>query len=245
MLFIAAIALILAVGIIALTLKRGSDDLPQPTDDITTLPSGVWPSDEIRQEKINQTDKGHQITAIYPIAQSSAITAYFRTFVEDSITQFKEDTAWTEGMDNAESQDTALDIAYERQKTATVDNYVFHSNSYAGGAHGLQSTKTFAFTEEGKPVGITELFTNGKDGLKTVAPYVQKELLKFDYTEREWVEEGAKADEINYQNFIVTESGITFIFDPYQVAYYAAGEQRITVPVSLFKSIANKEVFPQ
>ena len=244
MLIIAIIALLGAIGIIAVMLKRGPTDVV-PVDDSTTLPEGTWPSDEISQEKIDQTDKGYQIIATYPVAQSTAVSAYFRTFVEDSITQFKEDTAWNNETEEVESEYLMLDISYERIKTAHVDNYIFHIDSFTGGVHGLQATKTFAFSQEGKPLGIAELFTNGKDGLKTIAPYVQKELMKLDFAEKSWVEEGAAPDEVNYQNFTIDEKGITFIFDPYQVAYYAAGGQKVTVPVSVFKSIANKEVFPQ
>lgn len=239
----AIIALLLAVGIIALNLKRGPTEIV-PTDNVATTASDAWPSEELSQEKIDQTNKGYQINAVYPITQSAAVSAYFRTFVDNTITQFKEDTAWTTtDPDSAQAENLALDITYLRSKNGAVDNYVFHVASYTGGAHGLHATKTFSFSAEGKPLIIAELFTNGNDGLKTIAPYVQKELLKFDYTEKTWVTEGAAPDELNYQNFIVEPTGITFIFDPYQVAYYAAGEQRITVPLSVFKSIANKDIF--
>jgi len=244
MLIVAILVLLVAVGIIAVMLKRGSTTVV-PVDDIATLPEGVWPSDELRKEVIDQDTGGYTITATYPIAQSSAVSAYFRTFVDDAITAFKEDTAWSTEIQNEESENLALDIGYDRIKSSVIDNYVFHISSYTGGAHGLQATKTFSFSTKGQPLGIAELFTNGVDGLKTIAPYVQKELLKLDYTEKSWVEEGAAPTEINYQNFIVDEKGLTVIFDPYQVAYYAAGEQRVTVPLSVFSKIANKEVFIQ
>ncbi|MBY0328473.1 RsiV family protein, partial [Patescibacteria group bacterium] len=214
MLIVAILALIGAIGIIAYILKRGPATVVPTEDMVVVTGDGTWPSDEIRQEKIDQTEKGHQITAVYPITQSTAVSAYFRTFVEDNITRFKEDTSWTSEINNAEAEIVSLDVTYTRQKSTTVDNYIFHVNSYTGGAHGLQVTKTFSFTPEGKPLTIAGIFTNGVDGLKTIAPYVQKELLKLDFTEKQWVEEGAAPDELNYQNFVVDEKGITFIFDP-------------------------------
>lgn len=242
---VAILALIGAIGIIAYILKRGPATVVPTEDMVVVTGDGTWPSDEVSQEKINQTDKGYQITATYPVTQSSAVSAYFRTFVDNAITQFKEDTAWATEIDNAESRSLMLSVDYDHSKSALTDNYIFHVGSYTGGAHGLQTTKTFVFTQKGQPLTVVDLFTNGKDGLKTIAPYVQKELLTRDFAEKSWVEEGTAADELNYQNFFVDDNGVTFIFDPYQVAYYAAGEQRVTVPVSAFKSIASKEIFAQ
>lgn len=237
-------ALLLAVGIIVVLLKQGPTEMVKINNDVPVVENGTWPSDEVRQETINQTSKGYQITAMYPVAQSSAVSAYFRTFIDDTITAFKEDTAWAlTDTTSVQAENLALDISYTRSKNDLADNYVFQVGSYTGGAHGVHATKTFSFSPEGKLLTSTELFTNGNDGLKTVAPYVQKELLKFDFAEKTWVEEGTAPEESNYQNFIIESVGITFIFDPYQVAYYAAGEQRITVPLSVFKSIASKDIF--
>ncbi len=57
------------------------------------------------------------------------------------------------------------------------------------------------------------------------------------------INDGTAPTEANFQNFIVTDSGVTFIFDPYQVAPYSSGTQTVEVPLSVFKSVASSDVF--
>ena len=63
MLIIAIIALLGAIGIIAFMLKRGSSEVV-PVEDISTLPEGTWPSDEIKQETIDHTI-GHHYSWVF------------------------------------------------------------------------------------------------------------------------------------------------------------------------------------
>ena len=236
--------LVVAIGIIAYMLMRGEGDMViNQTPEPSSSQSGVWPSEEVRQETVNDSGRGYKITAVYPVTASDTVTTYFRTFVDETILQFKTDTAWVADIENPEENAVALDITYTREKGMTADNYIFLLAMYTGGAHGLQATKTFTFTPDGTPVTIDMLFTNNAEGLKTIAPLVQKELMTRDFAEEGWVTDGTAPTEQNYKNFTVTDAGLTFIFDPYHVAPYSAGMQKVTIPLTSFKKIANTEVF--
>jgi hypothetical protein len=245
-LFIALIALAVIAGLFGVGTKKISNTVPTPVD-TTSAPETptVWPSTEIKKETTDQSDAKRKITATYPITKSEAVNAYFKQFVDEQIKQFKDDTNWADDPEITSASEAILsfDITYTNTRSQRADNYIFTVSSYTGGAHGLDVTKTFSFSKEGKLIGLADLFSNGLSGLKTVAPYVQAELAKQNITTKDWIQEGAGPTEDNYRSFIVTDNGITVIFDPYQVAAYAAGSVKVQVPASAFKTVANKQYF--
>lgn len=107
----------------------------------------------------------------------------------------------------------------------------------------MQIRKTFSFNKEGQLLTISNVFTNAVQGLPAFATLVQKELLKKEGTDADWVSDGAAPREENYSSFVITDDAITILFDPYQVAPYAFGAIDITIPVSAFQKSANTTLF--
>ena len=214
--------------------------LPTTEEEATSAP---WPSAEVEKVSTNEKTQNYNITASYPKTNSDSISTYFKSYVEDQITQFKEDTSWVNDVESASSQILTLDIDYKAVNGDTVQNYVFSTNSYTGGAHGLQLRKTFSFDKGGQLLNISNLFSNGLDGLNTLATLVQKELMKKEWADAKWIADGASPREENYASFIVTNTGVTVLFDPYQVAAYAYGPVDVDIPVTAFAKVANPEVF--
>ncbi len=72
------------------------------------------------------------------------------------------------------------------------------------------------------------------DPLATIAPLVQASLAAQlgDMADAAWIEEGASPDPANYQDWLLTPEALTFIFEPYQVAAYAAGPQTVSIPLT-------------
>lgn len=215
------------------------------TDDTGKLES--WPSLALSSQTINDSNNNYTIKIVYPVTRDAQINDFFKNFAEDQITQFKKDIDWVNdpNIDSASKSSLSLDVNYKENKNKNADNYIFSIGSYTGGAHGLEVTHTINFDKNGIRLSVGDLFTNGMDGLKTIAPYVQGQLNKLAISDKDWIAEGAAPSVQNYQNFLVTEDGITFMFDPYQVAPYAAGAQQVDVPLSVFKNIANPKIFVQ
>ena len=227
------------VGFHTTNTPNNTDTTPTPTP-VSTL----WPSHEIAQGSIDQQNAYNTITAVYPKTSSDSITAYFKSFVDEQISQFTDDTSWAADMKNAEAQSLTLDITYTTTQASTVETYVFSVNSYTGGAHGMQFRKTFAFNKQGQLLTISNLFKNGFDGLPIFAKLVQAELLKRPTAQVSWVTDGAGPKEENYALFVVSDTGVKVLFDQYQVAPYSDGAIDITIPATAFKSIANPDIFP-
>ncbi len=215
---------------------------------VSTIPT-QWPSAIVRDQTITDSASYYTINAVYPVVKDDVINSYFKNFVTSAISQFKDDTSWAAGdganIAPAEASSLSLDIKYTEQKSARADNFIFSVTTYTGGAHGLQATQTFAFSPTGQQIMLPALFKNGVTGLKTIAPYVQEELAKSPDADPQAIKDGTVPTEANFQNFIITDDGLTFIFDPYQVAPYSAGTQTVKVPLSVFKTISSKDVFIQ
>ncbi len=233
------VAVLAIVAFVAIGFKKSGEDIKTSN----TSPDGtaINPAEETDKVRISEKNEHYTIDAVYPKVTSDAISTYFKSYVEGEVTQFKNDTSWVNDVGSASEGMLSLSISYEVVKSSTVQNYIFSESSYTGGAHGLQVRRTFSFDKGGQLLSISGLFTNGMDGLSAFSKLVQKELLKRENAQSDWIADGASPKEENYQAFVVTDEGLTVLFDPYQVAPYAEGNIDIAIPVSSFKSIAKPE----
>jgi hypothetical protein len=229
---------VIGIGWVVFTYKDRQANPINTTGEVAPSPTASWPSVEVDKRTISDENQYYTIDVTYPVTKDVAINDKFKAFVEDQIAQFKEDTAWVldPAIESAAEATLSLTIDYREERSTHADNYIFTISTYTGGAHGLQITKTFAFDAVGTSIMQGDLFANPDTGLKAVATFVQKEIEKKKISDAEWIKDGAGATPDNYQSFIISDAGVTFIFDPYQVAPYAAGTQNILVPFTVFKA---------
>lgn len=237
---LAAIAVFIVVGFRTSGSADPEATQEQPVDTSATL----WPSREVEKISVDQKTSYATITGSYPKTASDSITMYFKSFAEEQVSQFIDDTSWAGEIESASSGNLTLDITYTSVQSATVQTYIFVVNSYTGGAHGLQFRKTFSFNKEGQLLTLSSLFSNGFDGLPSFAKAVQKELLKRPGADADWIAEGASAKEENYRSFVVTDTGITILFDPYQVAPWSDGAIDISIPVASAGATIKRDFWP-
>lgn len=238
------IIFVVALGILAAFVAIGfRTSAPKAEVPPEQLEIGEWPSEEVQKMDVTEHSEHYSITASYPKVVSDSITVSMKGFIEKQIEQFKEDTSWVNDTESASSDSLTLDINYTSAKSATVQTYIFTINSYTGGAHGMQVRQTFAYNRGGQLLSLSSLFSDSANGLPTLATLVQKELMKRDNADADWIKDGASPKEENYRSFVVTDTGVTILFDPYQVAPYSEGSIDVTVPVSGFAKVANAEIF--
>jgi hypothetical protein len=237
------VSVLLLVVFIVIGFKTSNVETPTNEAPLGQEDNSVWPSSEVEKVSVNQKTSYAEITGSYPKTISDSITMYFKSFVEEQVNQFIDDTAWAGEIESASAQSLMLDISYENVRSSTVQTYIFTVNSYTGGAHGMQFRKTFSFTKGGQLLTLSNIFSNGFDGLPAFAKIVQKELLARPNAQADWITDGASAKEENYQSFVVTDEGLTILFDPYQVAPWSDGAIDISMPLKSFANIANKNIF--
>ncbi len=115
-----------------------------------------------------------------------------------------------------------------------------------GGAHGYQNLKTFTYdVKNKKELKISDIFPNNPNYLEKLSQYSRKELIK-NFSEdiqdeqslgyiQEMINMGTEAVEDNFKNFTISKDRILTIYFPqYQVAPYAAGEQKIEIDLNSF-----------
>lgn len=151
---------------------------------------------------------------------------------------------------------------YESQKLSTV-SYKYNNYEFTGGAHGDEKIATFTFNKNGKLEIDTVLDINNDNEIKLLKLIKDKILsdpkLK-DYTDEDTVKKGlglnfldskgvfnktkCKCDGFfygsNLQNFIISDEGITFIMDKYQVTSGAAGNPEVNFKWSELYPFVNK-----
>jgi hypothetical protein len=248
-LIVLLLAVLAVIGFVFYTHRATKGVVQNNISDTTPLPTpSAWPSTKVSEATITDNKSYYTISAAYPVTKDSVINDYFKMFVDSAIAQFKDDTSWAAGdgakIAPAEAASLSLTITYTEQKSARADNYIFSTTTYTGGAHGLESTKTFVFSPTGQQISVASLFLNGIAGLKTIAPYVKAQLTaSLPRGDQSFIADGTAPTEMNYQVFKVLDDGIIVIFDPYQVAPYSDGQQTVKVPLSVFRNIASADIF--
>lgn len=142
---------------------------------------------------------------------------------------------------NPGSAQYELDITYETsQYSDTVLTLIFTTYQYSGGAHGSTIIQTYTFDLANQNViHLDDLFTNTGDALAIIAPLVEADITAKlgDMLDANWLAQGSGTDPQNYQTFSLSGDSITFYFQQYQVAAYAAGIQQVTIPLSELSSV--------
>lgn len=115
---------------------------------------------------------------------------------------------------------------------------------YAGAAHPGHYALTLVWdAERGRALTLAELFRPGTAWLETLAgetvPALEAEL--GEMADPGWIAEGAGPDPANYTRWALVEDGLLVLFDPYQVAPYAAGPQGVTVPRAALAGLADPD----
>ena len=109
-----------------------------------------------------------------------------------------------------------------------------------GAAHPNPYTITINYDlSGGKPLALADLFEPGSAYLEKLSS-----LAKTSLEEREmlYFEDGVQPNEENFRTWVISEDGLTLIFDVYQVAPYVAGPQRVTIPFDELGDILNQEI---
>ncbi len=134
-----------------------------------------------------------------------------------------------------------LEITYDLypySEAGELVTVVFSIYEYTGGAHDnfYYETITFDLIED-TDVPLEWLFVEGSDPIAVVYPLVVEQLnaqLSEFGLDETWLEPSPEY----FQDFIITEDSITFLFEPYVAAPYAAGPLQVEIPMSELADIS-------
>lgn len=131
------------------------------------------------------------------------------------------------------------------QPTVTMDTALFCSGyvtryDFTGGAHGNTTYQAMNYTMGGKSLKLQDLFESGVNGRDVCSAALVKKL-KADKT-GSMVEDGSwtKLDNDQAKRFVVTKTGILFLFNSYDLGAYAEGAIKCEIPYTMLTGLNKK-----
>ncbi len=110
---------------------------------------------------------------------------------------------------------------------------------YRGTAHPSHMSVTFVYgKKDDKIFTLSDVFVTSDAFYKTLTPLVTQKLTKsleeimekkLDKSSLEWVQEGLSNKEESFEKFTLSDTGVVFYFDEYEVASYVFGPQQVFV----------------
>jgi hypothetical protein len=137
---------------------------------------------------------------------------------------------------------SALYIEFEEvtESETTISVPLLVSDYTAGAAHPNNYMRTMTYDRRtGREVRLEGLFSSD-DYLMQLSLISRESLLKggngqYEVENSEWLQQGTAPREENFQEFLINDSTLIIIFNPYQVAPYAAGILRARIPIDRFE----------
>ncbi|WP_419785160.1 DUF3298 domain-containing protein [Pseudodesulfovibrio sp.] len=186
---------------------------------------------EVRQK---ENTKSFHVDVAYPVLCSEPATRLLRDHVADAVRDFKEtdpehDLAFFPHPYEMIVQYDTIPAAHGRLLAVSLITMV-----YTGGAHpnNWPDAWTFDLTD-GHALTLDDIFPAPEGALQVLAPFVRARLRESlqDMVLDDMLLPGTEPTRENYAKYFLSDQGLTFLFGPYQVAPYAAGEQRVTIPM--------------
>ena len=213
---------------------------------------------EIVAKRIKENNKKlkYEIDAVYPQLTGSGSPNYekfnqtMRGVVTKKVSAFRtgaapspDDPPPTE----LESLGSDLNVTYTvaLAKDDLISVVLEVSDYEAGAAHPNSYSEVLNYDlRNGKQLKLADLFQPGSKYLQTISAYCIADLKKQGkqgqdsmLEDDDWIQRGAGPDAENYGSWTIGKKGLGIIFDPYQVAAYAAGPQHVLVPYSALKGL--------
>ncbi len=198
---------------------------------LTRIPavSQILPGVQVATATERESTDTYTVEAKYPQFGIAAIDTHIKAVVEGAMTEFKNDTAaGPPPPDSAVSQyefQSMFDSAYVGPDVVSAKLVV---STYMGGAHGNAVILGLNYDREtGAELTLDDALAMIGLTLEEVAERARAELsakLGADLISPD----GANPTAENYSTFTVGPDSITFVFQTYQVAPYAAGVQEVS-----------------
>ena len=184
-------------------------------------------------------NKNYIVEINYPKVKSKQLLAYTDDYIKNKKKEFKEEISMEDPLNSSKYEFKA---DYKVTDNNNILGLHLNISEYTGGAHHVRYDKSYYYNKESDEIVSIKDFLEKDTSLDKLANlsyyYVMKysddNNLNFD---KEGVKEGLSSNLNNFEHFNFIDDGLEFIFPPYQIAYYAAGEIKIVIPYNELKGI--------
>lgn len=201
---------------------------------------------KVEDKKITDNTKPFKIDIIYPYIDGfDEFNQKVENIVNGRINEFKtyslENDAAVKQTDPESyakyPRQYDLDIGYEKGEiNENIVSVVFEVYSFVGGAHGATNFIPLNYdTKTKKEIKLADLFLGQPDYIQKISDYCIADLTKqvtqrMESIEGLWIQDGAGPEENNFSIFMIKKDSIVFYFEQYQIASYALGDFKVTMP---------------
>ncbi|MDR1855551.1 MAG: DUF3298 and DUF4163 domain-containing protein [Desulfovibrio sp.] len=186
-----------------------------------------------------------ETTISYPLLGNRDIDADLERWVNAIADAFDESLQTAEGDDykDAERRDSdgpawelIGDFSVARPSPAAV-SVTFQLWTYTGGAHGNRDIIALNYDmRSGQRLGLVDIFEDSDKAVELMSRWSRAELTK-RLAKNGWgtiarmIEDGTAPQSENFSSLTLIPEGVCINFQEYQVAPYAAGPQKVTMPL--------------
>ena len=171
-------------------------------------------------------------------AISNEIVTHYEDFALTAETEWED---YTKAVQEVDSEATAPQFTYQvsYEKPIITDKYIsvlFTRYIFSGGAHGETQLITFTYDKENdKLLSITEAAGKSLEEIAGICKLTLKNEIQYEASSsvdrNSMIDAGTIALPKNFADFTFDGKVVTVYFEQYQVAPYAAGIQKVEIPI--------------
>ena len=128
------------------------------------------------------------------------------------------------------AEDDLLKITTTVYTSSTTITYKLETYMYTDGAHGATFIETFTYGKDGKLITLNDLLISS-DSMKKLSTlaraYLYNKIGK--QSEKDVIDVGTEPTPENFRTWYITDAGIVFVFQQYQVGPYALDIQEFPI----------------
>ena len=194
---------------------------------------------------ISEDGENYTLSVAYPRTGIEAIDIDLEKFIIELISLFRKVIGSESQSANWKNE---LLVKYTSGAfNRNIVSYKFEIYEFTGGAHGNTAIATMTYNLSVSILIFPEdIFLDGSGYIDTLASLTMMKLKESlgKSADTTWIARGAGPDIDNFAKFILSPQYITFFFEPYRVAPYAAGQQAVAIPLKRLQGILKDEYKP-
>ncbi len=198
-----------------------------------------YQSNFIKEEKEDYSlDLEYPVITMADKNKATIINKKIKSLIDNQLLGFKKDLIKKEPDMGASFMDSGYEFFMLNENFVSLH---FTMVTYSSGAaHPMNYSVTFNYdVDRDKEIFLAEMFKSGSDYLKYIADYCNLDLQ--DKLGVDIFADGLLPDKANFSTFALTPESLIFLFDPYQVASYAAGPQQTEVFYYQLTDVINEQ----
>jgi len=166
---------------------------------------------------------------------TSLIESNVKSYKKSNAKEFISDNGGDDTISGNWDDEYTLELFSSTKHTFTIS---FSGGGYTGGAHGNYGISFSNYNiKNGKKINLSDLISNGKKSLSRAVEkyYRQKNGIKpnENLTSYDWFNDKF----ILAENFAITDKGIYFLYNSYEIKPYSSGQTNLLVPYKYLKNV--------